>query len=193
MKNIYQALFNIQSELSSVAKDGYNPHFKSKHATLETVLDTIMPYMQKNGLVVVQKPIVSDKVGTLLLRTEIIHVESSESVFSELETPLTKMDSQGVGSAITYARRYSLLALLALGTEDDDGEGTTIRNKPATKAPAKKIVINTEDQELIDQLIVEYPSGDLNKKMIAAKAHLGTEGSFTEEQRKKLDELLNNT
>jgi len=127
MKNIYQAIFNIQKELNTVKKNSKNPHFGNTFANLEKVLETIMPYIQKNGLVVVQKPIKSEKVGTMLLRTEIIHVESSELIFAELELPLVKSDPQAAGSALTYARRYSLVTLLGLGAEDDDGEAAMSR------------------------------------------------------------------
>ncbi len=132
------ALLKAQGQLRGVGKDGANPHFKSRYATLENVTDTIRPVLQNCGIVFMQSPGGVDEHGVMSLTTTLVHAESGETINSTIGVPLVKRDPQGVGSAITYACRYSLMALLGLPPVDDDGEGAGRADVPTVKVLAKK-------------------------------------------------------
>jgi len=114
-----KALFEVQSSLTGVRKDGFNSHFKSNYPTIESVMDTLRPVAQEHGLLIVQST-QKDAVRTL-----IVHVESGEFVGCDTPIVNTKGDAQGMGSGITYARRYALMSLFALAPEDDDGNAAS--------------------------------------------------------------------
>jgi len=113
-KNIYQKLKGFRDDVESISKDGENPHFKSKYSTIESVLLTIDTPLSDNGLTFYQS------VEGSNLITTIIDVDSEKSISSTIELLNKKGDMQGLGSAITYARRYGLVSMLGLIAEDDD-------------------------------------------------------------------------
>jgi hypothetical protein len=120
-------------ELSNVAKTASNPYFKSKYAPLDAIVDATRPILAKHGLAIQQQPLFSD--GAAGVETIIIHKSGFETS-SILLLPLKDQSPQGVGSAITYARRYALAAVLGLATEeDDDGNvGTGLSKDERIKA-----------------------------------------------------------
>lgn len=119
------ALAKAQAVMSGAKKDSQNPHFKSKYADLESVWDAAREPLSSHGLSVVQIP-GQVSGGTLKVETMLLH-ESGEYISGVLEIPITKQDAQGIGSAITYARRYALAAFVGIAPEDDDGEGAVGR------------------------------------------------------------------
>lgn len=127
MKELYKALHNARKEFSTVKKNGTNPHFKSRYADLESVLDATEESLDKNGLLIV----------TILrescLETSLIHAESGESLTSYYPINQALTDQQK-GSAITYGRRYSIQSLLNLVAEDDDGNQASNARKPEPKS-----------------------------------------------------------
>ena len=128
-----QALVAAIGELSNVAKTASNPYFKSKYAPLDAIVDATRPILAKHGLAIQQQPLFSD--GAAGVETIIIHKSGFETS-STLLLPLKDQSPQGVGSAITYARRYALAAVLGLATEeDDDGNvGTGLSKDERIKA-----------------------------------------------------------
>jgi hypothetical protein len=132
---IYKAIFAVKKELTSVAKSSDNPFFKSKYADLNSHLEVAEPLLEKNGCMVLQ-PVNSDNT----VETRIVHVESQQFVSSEMPLVLTKNTMQDAGSAVTYARRYTLGALLSMKAEDDDGNvasGRVANSKAAAPTVAK--------------------------------------------------------
>lgn len=127
MSDLDKALFKLQGILRGVKRDSKNAHFKNSYASLEQVTDTIRPPMQELGLYFRQYP---GKVvdGSIQVSTDIIHAESGEFFSFCMEMPLSKRDPQGAGSAMTYAMRYSLMAVLGLPPTDDDAEAAIDRN-----------------------------------------------------------------
>jgi hypothetical protein len=116
VKELTIALHGAQGMLGGVLKDGKNPHFKNRYATLEAVIHAAKPALQAHGLCFVQAPTVGDDgIG---ITTQLMHI-SGQWMRSTLPLPLTKRDPQGVGSAITYGCRYSLMAMLGLPPTDD--------------------------------------------------------------------------
>lgn len=160
-KTIYQKIAEIQDEVGNISKDGENPHFKNKYATYEKVLQVLNPILRKHNLVVIhsfQESKFENQIGVV---TEIRDFLSMLSIITTLFIPITKADPQMAGSAITYAKRYSILAMLGLGTEDDDGEGSV---RPQETKPTGTItrepVQNAVDTGLTSMCILH------NAKMI---------------------------
>jgi len=110
----------------TVEKDGTNPHFKSNFTTLNEVLDKVQEPLQALGLVVSQYgEVVEGQAG---LTTELTDVESGDSIKSFFPF-VGATDAQKLGSNITYIRRYALIALLGLRSEDDDGQSAVSGSK----------------------------------------------------------------
>lgn len=128
MKELTQALLKIQMELPTIDKDGINPHFKSKFATLSNIMNKVLPVVNKHGVFVSQAPDTLD--GQPVLVTTLVHAASGEQVASTMPLFLVKNDPQAQGSAITYARRYALVSMLGLVVDDDD-DGSKASAKPA--------------------------------------------------------------
>jgi len=132
IKELATALAKFNGEVARVAKDANNPFFKNTYATLDQIIDEVRPILQKNGLSIMQIP--SNDGDNVTLKTLLLH-ESGEWLESEpISMKPVKNDPQSVGSAVTYARRYSLAAFLSLNTgEDDDGNAATHNKPPAQK------------------------------------------------------------
>jgi len=119
--DVYSALFAFQGEAPAVAKGAFNPFHKSKYATLPAIWGEIQPLLQKNGLVLHHTLRPCDG-GSIDVEAVLYHVPSRSQLASRVTMPLSKPDAQSVGSACTYARRYTTCALLNLQVdEDDDG------------------------------------------------------------------------
>lgn len=128
------ALVKASAEVQHATKNATNLHFKSKYADLAEIIDTIKPVFVKHGLTVVQMPGLED--GHATVETMLLH-ESGEWLAGLAGAPLQKNDPQGVGSAITYLRRYALAALAGIAQEDDDGNAASHhapRSAPASNA-----------------------------------------------------------
>jgi len=136
------AMLKVQGDVDGVKKNATNPAFKRNYASLESVVDAIRPACQECGLVVMQAP-GAFREGVIAVETFIVHAESGEWIKSALELPLAKVDPQGAGSAITYAERYSLMALFNLPPVDDDGNDASRRPEPpraVSNAPAVRLI-----------------------------------------------------
>jgi hypothetical protein len=115
---IASAIVKAQGELNSVSKDGTNPHFNKRYATLQNIVESTREVLRKHGLAVVQT--FSETDGTYInLDTTVLH-ESGEWIAGTLTLRPDKTDPQRMGSATTYARRYALSAILGIVTDDDD-------------------------------------------------------------------------
>ena len=121
-----KALIKAQQSMESVKKDSLNPHFKNRYASLEAVIDATSRVFQKHGFAVMQ-PSGRDELG-VFVETRLLH-ESGDAFFSKVYLVLSKQDMQGLGSAITYARRYGLLGMACLAPEDDDGNLSAKQDK----------------------------------------------------------------
>lgn len=119
INEIAGALVQAQAQMGAAFKDNTNPHYKSEFASLASVILTVKEPLHNNGLSFVQPTIRTD--GFVGCETRIMHT-SGQWMEGELTLPLTKQDPQAAGSAITYARRYSLMSMLGLPTTDDDAE-----------------------------------------------------------------------
>ncbi|QJB58417.1 ERF family protein [Pseudodesulfovibrio sp. zrk46] len=117
-----EAMIQVQQALSPALKDAENTFTNSRYATLHSVMNACRDALIKHGVWLTQYP-VSVEANQLGLVTKIVHAETGQWQASLLTMPLPKNDPQGYGSAMTYARRYGLSALIGIVTEnDDDGE-----------------------------------------------------------------------
>ena len=130
---IYKKLLEFQKLGISIKKNSVNPHFKNEYADLNEVLDKVKKPLNELGIVIIQEPDSFTNIGQNIigLRTKLYDTEDDTSV--ESYTPLVNIvDMQKLGGAITYAKRYSLVAMLAL--EDDDDDGNKAVAKPTEEA-----------------------------------------------------------
>ena len=136
MKLISAALVKAQKQFAPALKTNTNPHFKSKYVGLDGCVEAVIDALNDNGIYLMQKNHPNDT--GIAVETIFIH-ESGESISGGVLTvPADKQNPQGYGSALTYARRYSLMAACGIAPEDDDGQAAS---KPVIK---KKEAINDE-------------------------------------------------
>lgn len=136
-QTLYTQLLAAQLEFPKIKKDATNPFFKNKYASLDGMLEVVLPILHKNALVLVQNPINDgDRIG---IHTQIFHTDG-DFIESKFTVTLAKNDPQGAGSAITYCRRYALTAMLGLNVEEDDDANTASGNHQAQQArPAQTL------------------------------------------------------
>lgn len=114
-----KSLASAQSVMAGAPKIKINPHFKSKYADMEAVVDAIKKPLASNGISYTQLIEPGDG-NELRVRTVLMH-ESGEWISGVICMPVAKDNAQAMGSALTYARRYSLMAIVGIASEDDDG------------------------------------------------------------------------
>lgn len=145
---IAPALLKAQRKMGAATKDAANPFFKSKYADLGSVMEVVKGPLNEEGISILQP--VSSREGSHYVETILLH-ESGELIASEaLRLELDKTDMQKLGSAITYARRYTLQSLLSIPAEDDDAEGTMGRKAPQKAAERP----STRTPELVPAAVV---------------------------------------
>lgn len=186
--SLAEIIAKIQDEVGNIKKDSQNPHFKNTYASYEQVLEVLNPILRKYNLVIYHgfgTPIFENQIA---VTTEIVNIDKNLGLTTTLYIPITKLDPQMAGSAITYAKRYSILAMLGLGTEDDDGEGAVRpqETKPTgtiTREPAE----NAVDTGLISKCMLH--NAEMIQKVSAKTGNpywshrMGTELCFGKEQR----------
>lgn len=126
LAKLYEALSKAQGEIANPAFDSINPHFRNKYASLAAIRNAITPALTKHGISVSQD--VSMSNGVVSCTTRVMHSSGGEVSYGPLSIPVTKPDAQGVGSAITYARRYQLQAVFNIVGDDDDDANIAIRD-----------------------------------------------------------------
>ena len=132
------ALLAAQKDITFAGMTKTNPQFHSQYADLPSVIDAVKTPLNNNGIVFLQtcSPSEDDK---LHLTTRLLH-ESGEWIEDMMVMPLVKSNPQGLGSAISYARRYSLAAITGLYQADDDGQAATAEKEPKlVTADAKEL------------------------------------------------------
>lgn len=136
VRQLAKAMLQVQKELAPVTKDALNPYTRSKYATLNAIMEVCKPVLLSHGIWLTQITVPSEP-GTVALLTKLTHAETGQYQAALTVLPLQKPDCQGAGSAITYARRYALTAMLGMVTEDDDdGEGAKLPPRPTRPMPS---------------------------------------------------------
>jgi hypothetical protein len=134
MKNVFQALHKFQSLITTIKTDSENPHYGSSYTSLEHLVTVIQPHLQSCGLTFSQLGKV-DTQGNQICQTTLVHAASGEHINSDMLCPVTDNNPQKLGSSWSYARRYSLMGILGLSSENDDDDA----NKAATHQTSNKV------------------------------------------------------
>jgi hypothetical protein len=146
MKTIYSAFVKAQKAFGPALKTSTNPHFRSKYADLSACVEAVIDALNDNGIGLIQT--VHECNNGALVETIFIH-ESGESLScGKLHVPATKQDAHGFGSALTYARRYSLLTATGLAPEDDDVLELNIPAMAPQAPPIQALAPEPEDDDL---------------------------------------------
>jgi hypothetical protein len=131
MKTIYSAFVKAQKAFGPALKTSTNPHFRSKYADLSACIEAVIDSLNDNGIGLIQT--VHECDNGVIVETIFIH-ESGESLScGKMHVPASKQDAQGFGSALTYARRYSVMAACGIAPEDDDGNAAVKDYKPTPR------------------------------------------------------------
>lgn len=158
MQKIASALVKAQKAFGPALKISTNPHFRSKYADLSVCVEAVIDGLNENGIALIQIP--HECESGVTVETLFIH-ESGETLSAgRLHVPATKQDAQGYGSALTYARRYSLMAACGIAPEDDDGNAAV----KARVLPAQARVVSPQTQVLS----AEYEAQHLDTLQAAA-------------------------
>lgn len=135
LNELSAALAKAQGEMSGAKKDAANPFFKSKYADLASVWEACREALSKNGLAVVQTA-AADEAATVHITTMLVHA-SGQWIRDTLTMKPKDTTPQGIGSTITYGRRYGLAAIVGVAPEDDDGEAAQGRAASRSAADAR--------------------------------------------------------
>lgn len=136
--SIIAALAKALPELESAKKNKANPAFKSKYADLAAVIEALEP-IRKHGLW--YRQVLHESSEGVNVETIYIHEGGDTLSAGSLYMPATKRDAQGFGSALTYARRYSLQSAFGLATEDDDGNAA-VKSAPDVAAQPEQVLVD---------------------------------------------------
>jgi hypothetical protein len=137
------ALAAAQGEMEGASKDSLNPHFKNKYADLAAVWDACRTPLSKHGIAVIQPPCAQGP--TVTVTTLLVH-RSGEFIQSDLTMTAQQNTPQGIGSCITYARRYALQSMVGIAPEDDDGNAaSSMTNGHAQRGPSIAIPKSAPD------------------------------------------------
>lgn len=174
---LFTALSKAQGELGAAKKDSINPHFRSKFADLASVIEACKGPLAKHDLCVIQVTHAKDAEGVLIVTT--LGHKSGEWMRGRLYMPNSKKDAQGMGSAITYGRRYSYQSMVGLAAEEDDDGNEAARKPAGPNAEDSRKTLAEMEGKLLDAKDVD------SLKSIAKEA----EGKLTEADRMALSKL----
>ena len=158
MKQIAAAFVKAQKSFAPALKTNTNPAFKSKYVALDGCIEAVIDALNSNGIALMQ-PTHEDATGVTV---ETLFVHESGEVMSggKLHVPADKQNPQGYGSALTYARRYSLMSSCGIAPEDDDGNAASAQQKPAKQVP--QVFISSKQAEqlalLADEVNADLPA-----------------------------------
>ncbi len=169
-KAFYAAMAKAQGKIEGATKDKTNPGFKSKYADLSAVWDACREPLSSNGLAVLQFPDYDPESKCVLLETILTHSDGFDKSF-RIAVPVSKIDAQGIGSAITYARRYALMAAVGIAPEDDDGNAAVAQNgehkAPANSPTPSQTLPKGPARELYNELQQDIDSADSTDALTA--------------------------
>jgi len=174
MKQIASALVKAQKAFGPALKSSTNPHFKSRYADLAACVEAVIDSLNNNGIAMIQRSY--DCNEGIMIETVFVHESGEMLECGILHVPASKQDPQGYGSALTYARRYSLMAACGIAPEDDDGNAAS--KKPGMPAGEladwiAAIEACTDADNLKDTYLQAYKAAAndaaAQKRIIAAK------------------------
>jgi len=162
MKQISTALVKAQRAFGPALKSSTNPHFRSRYADLSACVEAVIDALNNNGIALIQK--CYDCPNGVMIETMFVHESGEMLECGILHVPASKQDPQGYGSALTYARRYSLMAACGIAPEDDDG------NLSSRRTEIKSTVNENQILDLIAAMDETTTLDELQKTYKAAYA-----------------------
>lgn len=176
-----KALVAAQKATEAVKKASTNSHFNNKYADLSVVIEAVVPALNGAGVMVMQVP---TNDGEMVSVTTMLLHETGASVTSTLSLRPSKTDPQGVGSAITYARRYALLAMTGAAPEDDDGNAASgPRERPEAKRTEPKPPSLAERADRLSATLAGAKTEDETRKAWALASKLCGELDIADPER----------
>lgn len=166
MKEIATALVKAQKAFGPALKTSTNPHFRSKYVDLSGCIEAVIDSLNNAGIALVQRT--SEDSTGVTVETVFIHESGETLECGKLHVPAGKQDPQGYGSALTYARRYSLMAACGIAPEDDDGNAASRAPRiQATKTdlvtPNRMNVVNGVAQAINERMAADDVVGALEE------------------------------
>jgi hypothetical protein len=173
MKQVAAALVKAQKAFGPALKTSTNPHFKSRYADLAACVEAVIDALNEAGIALIQRNVANP--DGVVVETVFVHESGEMLNCGELFVPASKHDPQGYGSALTYARRYSLMAACGIAPEDDDGNAAS--KKGMTEKELADWLAAIDSCETMDSLKKIYAEAykaagndaASQKKIIAAK------------------------
>ena len=133
MKDLVQA----RAKIGAIKKSAKNPHFRSDYAPIDEIITAIQPALTGHGLHLMND-VRSENAGEIIVSAALYHVSGEWMETEGVRIKLGKDDAQGVGSAITYGRRYTVKSILGLADEDDDGNAASKSDKSPINTAIQK-------------------------------------------------------
>jgi hypothetical protein len=164
IKNISAALEAFHQQIGTIKKNETNPFFNSRYAPLPEILTAIAEPLRNAGLIITQHP-----ENEHCLTTMLIHVDSGEYFRSSYKMTPTRNDPQGIGSCITYARRYAIGAILSLNIDEDDDANAASTPPVRREAEAKPVYTEHDErpwltEEQYKKVLERITDGDTSAK-----------------------------
>lgn len=162
INELAKALSEAQAEMKNPGFDSTNPHFRNKFASLAAVRNAVVPVLSKHGLSIIQS--LTTLEGAIACETILLHSSGQSMRFGPLALPATKPDAQGYGSAATYARRYSLMAVAGVvGDDDDDANAATGKPAAAERFTAAERSKQTKDANQYAKRVLDALGMDMEQ------------------------------
>ncbi|MGB9978514.1 ERF family protein [Methanobacterium sp.] len=191
VKNIAAALLEVQRKIKNPSNTAVNPFFRSKYAPLPEILNCVRPILTENGILLIQNT-GSNEAGDVYVQTKLIHTSGEIIESDRLLLKPDKNTAQGIGSAITYGRRYQLTALLGISSEDDDDGNIASKADKKSKIPPKAGSNSFKDDDeaikWIDEIteMLTAKNFNVNENAIISKA----KQIYGAQQVKRIEEQL---
>lgn len=185
---LFEALAKMQGALDNAKKESDNPYFKSKYADLATCLQTAKKPMADNGLSVSQHCTFD---GQFVQCVTILGHSSGQMMISTLMIPVAKKDAQGIGSSITYARRYALSSIIGLTQKDDDGEGAVGRTEKDAETKWEKTAKKSQEILRNAERLDQQETWRMTNEGVTFKTKTGSWKNLDEVELKDLEKMLN--
>lgn len=187
------ALSKAQLSIKGALEDSSNPHFRSNYASLKSYIDSAKEALSKNGLAITQLIQDSDYEGmnSISVETFLMH-SSGQWISSIFSMPVSKLDAQGVGSAITYARRYSFAATIGIAPMEDDDGNQAVNAAPKQEKNEKN---NKKQQEIPNDVLIKINSFEVATDLIdyaTSQKTLHKNPEFRALVQNKLEEIKEN-
>ena len=163
MKNIATALVKAQKQFQPALKTSTNPHFRSRYADLSACVEAVIDALNANGIYLLQKNY--DCADGVMVETVFVHESGEMLECGIVHFPAVKKDPQGYASALTYARRYSLMASCGIAPEDDDGNAASkpVPKISATQGEWEKLTSDRQAvvQDVLDAIMERVVADDI--------------------------------